>query len=548
MMFTPKNNLLRGGKAVLAAAITMMIATSAYAQGTGELIGPREVEELETPPPAVRQKESDLIAEVVSPELIFRIDPLHSKIMKTKLPIARISITDPSTLEVNEFTPTEIELIGLKAGTTTLTMWFSQPTGEETMLRYLVKVESNEGDQKRAEAEFSRLQSRVNELFPQSQVQLIPVADKLIVRGQARDSKEAAEIIALLGGQPNQGNVVGGLTGLGTVANLPGAEDLKIQSIVNLLRVPGEQQVMLKVRIAEISRNAARNMGVDFQVVKNSFRIQNLLAGGTGNISAILDGGDVRLFLNAFTTNGVGRLLAEPTLVTISGQPATFISGGEFAVPTTVGVGGVGAIATTFRGFGTQLTFTPTVIDKDKIRLQVAPSVSSINANNAVNGIPGLNTRGATTTVDLREGQWLAVAGLIQDEYGGSRTRVPFIGDIPGIGGAFGNQNNTRNETELVILVSPELVHPLEAEQVPLFITGMDSTEPTNKEFFLHQQIEGRKGFHYRSTVWPTHRHQVLHQNMETVHPHKAAKYVGGGVPTTVNQDYYISGEHGFSQ
>lgn len=546
MKNTSRINLLRGGKVVLGAAVTLVMAATAFAQGTGELIGPREIEELETPPPAVRQKESDLIDSVITPELIFRIDPLHSKIMKTKLPIARISITDPSTLEVNEFTPTEIELIGLKAGTTTLTMWFSQPTGEETMLRYLVKVESNEGDQKRAEAEFSRLQSRVNELFPQSQVQLIPVADKLIVRGQARDSKEAAEILALLGGQSQNGGQ-GGLTGIGMVANLPGAEDLKIQRIVNLLHVPGEQQVMLKVRIAEISRSAARNIGVDFQVVQGGFRIQNLLAGGAGNVSAILSGGDVRLFLNAFTNNGVGKLLAEPTLVTISGQPATFISGGEFAVPTTVGVGGVGAIATTFRGFGTQLTFTPTVIDKDKIRLQVAPSVSSINNANAVNGIPGLNTRGATTTVDLREGQWLAVAGLIQDQHTGSHNRIPFIGDVPGIGGAFGQQTNNRNETELVILVSPELVHPLEAEQVPLFITGMNSTEPTNKEFFLHQQIEGKRGFHYRSTVWPMHRHQTLHENFDTVHPNHAAKY-SGGAPATVNQDYYISGDFGFSQ
>ncbi|MCR9119704.1 MAG: pilus assembly protein N-terminal domain-containing protein, partial [bacterium] len=414
--------------AIIGASVVFAMVNNSFAQNTGELIGPKQLEELETPPDAVRQKEIDLIDSVVSPELVFRIDPLHSKIMKTKLPITRISITDPATLEVNEFSPTEIELIGLKAGTTTLTMWFAKPNGDETILRYLVKVESNEGDQRRAETEFARLQARINELFPQSQIQLIPVADKLIVRGQARDSKEASEILALLGGQSAQagGNSGGGLTGIGTVANLPGAEDLRIQSIVNLLNVPGEQQVMLKVRIAEISRSAARNIGVDMQIVKGAFQFQNLLAGGAGNITAILDGGDVRLFLNAFTSNGVGKLLAEPTLVTISGQPATFISGGEFAVPTTVGVGGVGAIATTFRGFGTQLTFTPTVIDKDKIRLRVAPSVSSINNANAVNGIPGLNTRGATTTVDLREGQWLAVAGLIQDEHTGNHTRVPF--------------------------------------------------------------------------------------------------------------------------
>ncbi|MCR9118011.1 MAG: hypothetical protein NXI22_13830, partial [bacterium] len=110
---------------------------------------------------------------------------------------------------------------------------------------------------------------------------------------------------------------------------------------------------------------------------------------------------------------------------------------------------------------------------------------------------------------------------------------------------AFGQQTNNRNETELVILVSPELVHPLEAHQVPLFLPGMDSTEPTNKEFYLHQQIEGRPNFHYRSTVWPAHRHQVLHENMETVHPNRARH---GATPAVETQDYYISGDHGFSQ
>ncbi|MFT5527296.1 MAG: pilus assembly protein CpaC, partial [Pirellulaceae bacterium] len=230
------------------------------------------------------------------------------------------------------------------------------------------------------------------------------------------------------------------------------------------------------------------------------------------------------------STNGYGKILAEPNLVTLSGQPATFIAGGEFAVPTAVGIDGVSAATTSFRGFGTQLSFTPTVMDKDKVRLLVAPSFSSINSTNAVGGIPGLNIRAVTTTVDLREGQWLAIAGLIQDEQGGERKRIPFLGDIPIVGAAFGDQSTTRDETELIILVSPELVHPLEPEKAPLLLPGMRVTESTNRDFFLGQKIEGQPDVHYRSTVWTAQKNQM--RASRNAHQRKS---------------YYICGPQGFS-
>ena len=319
-------------------------------------------------------------------------------------------------------------------------------------------------------------------------------------------------------------------------------ESQRFSTIINLLQVPGEQQVLLKVRIAELTRSATRNLGMDFNVVKD-FTLTHAI-GGAGNISAILNGGDVELFMKAFSSNGYGKVLAEPTLVTLSGQPATFIAGGEFAVPTAVGVQGVGAIATTFKGFGTQLTFTPTVTDKDKIRLQVSPTFSTVNGANKVNGIPGLNTRSVTTTVDLREGQWLAIAGLIQDEQGGSRTRVPFLGDIPILGAALGTQNKNRNETELVVLVSPELVHPLEPEQVPALLPGMSVTDPTDAAFYLWQHTEGHSAFHHRSTVWPAYKQHV--QADKWVQKHLRQKASAGYCDP--RQQYYISGPHGLSE
>ncbi|PQO27541.1 hypothetical protein C5Y96_18605 [Blastopirellula marina] len=538
-----------GGRTAFAAAMAgvfSLMPAVAQAQVAAELPGPRDEQLIEKPSESVLMKESNLIQEVLEPELIFRVEPTRSKILKTKLPMTRVAITSPDIVEINEFSTTEVEVIGLKAGETTMTIWFAAPDGTSTVLRYLVKVAANSEEQRRAEIEYGKLEARLNELFPNSIVQLIPVADKLIVRGQARDAQEAAQIIAVLGGQSvDQGGNLSMGANLGTAAVLPGAEDLRTTSIIDLLQVPGEQQVMLKVRIAELQRTAARNLGFDFKVSGDNYDVAHIIGAGAGNLTAILDGGDVELFLQATSSNGMAKILAEPTLVTISGKSANFIAGGEFAVPTAVGVGGIGAVSTTFRGFGTQLAFTPTVLDKDKIRLQVAPSFSSINSSNSVDGIPGLDIRGVTTTVDLREGQWLAVAGLIQDEQAGSRIRLPGLGDIPLIGAAFGRQTTTREETELVVLVSPELVHPMEVEQLPLFLPGTDVTDPTNKEFFWHQQIEGRPGYDYRSTVWPAMRHQILHENHEILkaqrHSRKASRHYHEC------EDYYISGPQGFS-
>ena len=528
------------------AGVLAFLSPSADAQIAAELPGPREDQLIERPSDSVLMKESNLIAEILESELIFRVEPSRSKILRTKLPVTRVAITSPDIVEINEFSTTELEVIGLKAGETTMTIWFAAPDGTATVLRYLVKVATNSEEHRRAELEYGKLEARINELFPNSLVQLIPVADKLIVRGQARDAQEAAQIIAVLGGQSidQSGSLVGGAN-LGPLGMIPGAEDLRTSSIIDLLHVPGEQQVMLKVRIAELQRDAARSLGFNFSVTGDDYSVSHVLGAAGGNLSAILDGGDVELFLRATSTNGMAKILAEPTLVTISGQSANFIAGGEFAVPTAVGVGGIGAVSTTFRGFGTQLAFTPTVLDKDKIRLQVAPSFSSINNNNSVDGIPGLDIRGVTTTVDLREGQWLAIAGLIQDEQSGSRTRLPGIGDIPVIGAAFSTQTTTRVETELVVLVSPELVHPLEEEQLPLFLPGTDVTDPTNHEFFWHQQIEGRPDNHYRSTVWPAMRHQIHHENKEILktqrHARKASRHYHQ------SEGYYISGPQGFS-
>ena len=501
---------------------------------------------LRSPSQEVRAKESRLIHEFVDPELILYIDPARSRIVHTKQPVTRIVITDPTVLDVNQFGPAEFELIGRRSGETTLSLWFVDQDGSESLLRYVVRVAPDQAEQQRADIEYGQLQDRLNELFPNSQIQLIPVADKLIVRGQVRDSEEAARIIAVVSDEAidQYGGYLPGFGGA-NAARLPGAEDLPSAQVINLLIVPGEQQVMLKVRIAELSRSALRELGMDFEIIQDTFAIQHVI-GGAGNLTAILDSGDVSLFIRAFSSNGYSKILAEPTLVTLSGHTARFLAGGEFAVPTAVGIDGIAAASTSFRGFGTQLSFTPTVLDKDRIRLHVAPSFSALNQDNSVDGIPGLDTRAVSTTVDLREGQWLAIAGLIQDEQQGSHARFPLLGDIPILGAAFGSQKVLRGETELVVLVSPELVHPLEAEQVPLMLPGMELMDPTDHDFYLLQKIEGRPDYAHRSTVWPSYRHRRREANSRAVHEAKAQIKMHSMFNR--HQKYYLSGAGGFSR
>jgi len=493
--------------------------------------------------PLAATKELALIREIIEPEILMKIEPTKSKIIRTNYPIVRSAVSDPEIVDIQAFGSNEFEVIGKGVGETSLTFWYELPNGQIDYLRYLVEVSDEGQKHKKNEKRYLKLQSRINEMFPNSQVFLVAIEDKVIVRGQARDAKEAADIMQMLGQFSGGGGNGGGGRGGGNYlyGGSPGGNQFWLDDIqstrsdgnrnrqgsaydqqgtqispwnfINLLRVPGVQQVMLKVRIAELVRNSNRSVGTDISTLFDSGAFSHVLGGGGGNVSAILSDGDVQFFLTAVGTHGYGKILAEPTLVTISGKSARFQAGGEFAVPTTVGVGGVGGIATTFRGFGTELEFTPTVVDKDLIRLEVSPSFSTLNNDATVAGIPGLNRRSVDTTVELREGQWLAVAGLIQDEQGGQKTRLPYVSDVPFVGGLFSRRDTSRFETELIVLVSPELIHPLEPEQVPLLLPGMEVTDPTDDDFFLRRQTEGYRGFDHRSTLWTemqTHRRGVV--------------------------------------
>jgi pilus assembly protein CpaC len=424
----------------------------------------------------------------------------RSKLLRTDVDVYRTAVVDPSICEIVQYTPREISVIGNGQGATHVTFWFED--GSFRPVTYLVRVVPDPEVHERREEQFGLLEEHLAELFPESKVKLLVLADKLIVKGQARDAEEAAQILAVIRGQAvRERDLLAGRAAAPFDREETNQAMSPIQ-VINMLRIPGVHQVALRVKIAELNRSASRSIGVDLEMnfSQGELLLRSLInaaAGGTASILGSFDGGDLEFGIHYLEEHGVIRMLSEPTLVTLSGRPATFIAGGEFAVPTTVGVGGAAAVTTDFRAFGAIISFLPVVLDKDHIRLEVAPEFSQINQDNAVNGTPGLDTRAVTTTVEMREGQTLAIAGLLDESMKADKE-----GDLPWISQIFGRRNVDKNETELIILVTPELIHPMEPEAVPP-LPGFDVTEPTNCEFFLKGHLEGRPTQEYRSTVWP---------------------------------------------
>jgi pilus assembly protein CpaC len=458
-----------------------------------------------SPPPQMADAEKLGVFDVLDHTEELTVVLRRSKLLRTKVDIYRTSVVDSSVCDVVQFTPREVSIIGRSQGATHVTFWFEDESYQPQT--YLVRVVPDPEVQERREEQYGILEEILAELFPSSKVELTPMSDKLIVRGQARDAAEAAQIMAVIRGEAvdRSGRLVSG-----TAATPFGEEETggaaEAPMVINMLRVPGVPQVALKVKIAELNRSAARNFGVhvntDITFDDGSILLQSLLnpaTAGATNFLGTFDADKLKFGFNYLQRHGVVRLLSEPTLVTISGRPASFIAGGEFAVPTTVGVGGASAVTTDFRSFGAIITFLPTVLDKDLVRLEVAPEFSKIDEDlqNSSSGVPGLQTRAVTTTVEMREGQTLAIAGLLEDSMNGTNA-----GDLPFVAKIFGKREMNRSETELLILVTPELVHPMEPEAVPP-LPGFDVTEPTNCEFFLKGRLEGRPTHEYRSTIWP---------------------------------------------
>jgi pilus assembly protein CpaC len=493
------------------------------------------------------------VNQLLKPQYHLEIERHHSRLIMTNRKVRRIAVTDIEVANYVQYSENEISIVGLAVGRTDLTLWFED---ELTPSIYEVTVVRDASLEEQRSIDFGRLERRLKVLYPNSSVALIPIGAQVIVRGQAYDSEEAQNILqvvrtevlrSLRNASQAGDDMGGGLNGLGGIGLTGGAgggvgaggagggaQGRAFRDIViNELNVPGEFNISLRVVVAEINRSELRDAGVDWQVLFNNGRhsVGTGLGGASGTtLSGIFENGEINVFVKWLQSNGTIRLLAEPRLTVLSGTGASILAGGEFAVPTIIGLGG--GQATTFRGFGTSLVVTPTVIDKDLIRMQVVPEFSQVNADNTVNGIPGTNVKRVQTTVELREGQTFAIGGLISNQTLTEVSRIPLLGDIPWIGPrVFQSKSASQVETELLVLVSPEIVRPMEPNEVPP-LPGYNVTHPSDDELWKRGQTEGTPDHTvYQLAPFGSGQMQGIPQGYNLYNPPPApGPYVGPGV------------------
>jgi pilus assembly protein CpaC len=293
--------------------------------------------------------------------------------------------------------------------------------------------------------------------------------------------------------------------------------------VINAMRINGVMQVQLDVVIALVSRTEARRMAFDFWDSGLHHDISSQTGGSITMPTAITNNAGALTFTNVLgTPNGVppnfyvglynsnqqlftflqilrnesiAKLLAEPRLVTTSGRAATFLSGGEQAVPSP---GGLGAVSVSFIPFGTRLTFLPYVLNNGRIYMEVEPEVSQLSQANgtSIAGtlVQGRTTQRVHTSVEMEDGQTFVIGGLIQHNVNGAATKVPVLGDLPFIGAAFSSKFFTEDETEMVVLVTPHLVDAMSCNQVPKVLPGQETRSPDDFELFLEGILEAPRG------------------------------------------------------
>ena len=412
-----------------------------------------------------------------------------SQIVRPPWPVARVALTNPKIADVQVLTPRQVLVQGKAVGATDLTMW-SQ--GEDVWHSSL-----------NVEVDPQAMQIRLAQLFPGSRL-LVSQQDNIVtVQGSLGRAEQAPQLRQFL--------------------------DAYGMKYVDLTQVAGLQQVLLQVRIAEVSRTAIRAMG--FNAVFNGDDFFGGIAVGSDNGGPLnpvsigraegeiarsgapfvfdksgispavtIFGGsstaDFQFFVQALAENQYLRILAEPNLVAMSGQDASFLAGGEFPIPVVQGstAGGGTAITIEYRKFGVQLKFRPTVLGDGTIRLHVAPEVSELSDNGAVvmQGfrIPSLVVRQAETTLELKSRQTFAMAGLLSQNSKARSSRVPGAGDLPVIGALFRSARYESGETELVVLVTASLFEPTSSTATPA-LPGALHYDPNDWEFYSLGRLEG---------------------------------------------------------
>ena len=376
-------------------------------------------------------------------------------VVQSDQPFAEISVANPGIADIATLSESTIYVLGKAPGRTTLTLF-----GVDGNLIANVDV--------RVVPDIAEFKERLAEILPGEPIEVRTAGGGIVLSGTVSGARKVARAMEL--------------------ASRYGGDQ-----VTNLMMVGGSQQVMLKVRFAEMERSTSKSLGSSFGITNlfapftdsSSFNTGSLANGSSTGSAAFKFGAGglaVDVLIEALESKGMVRTLAEPNVVAISGQQASFMAGGEIPVPGTDG-------ATEFKPYGIKLDFTPTVIDDNHISLRLTTEVSSLDKANSVNGIFGIKTRSTTTTVEMRDGQSFAIAGLLQDDFGDSVDQVPWLGDVPILGALFRSSDFSRRQTELVIIITPHLVKPVSGGALSMPTDRMRI--PTEEELFLLGTVEG---------------------------------------------------------
>jgi pilus assembly protein CpaC len=412
-----------------------------------------------------------------APSSALNVPMNRAVVVESDVPFAELSIANPGIADISTLSDKSIYVLGKAPGRTTLTLL--GPDG-----RLISNVEVH------VTPDIAEFKERLQQILPGETIEVRTANDGIVMSGTVSSTAKLDRALDL-------------------------AERYAPERVSNLMSVGGTQQVMLKVRFAEMQRSVSKSLSASLAL--NGAGSSVGINGGTGRFtdgatrSSAFNGGNISgsggaeaattigfsagslqfaVLLEALESKGVVRTLAEPNLTALSGQEAKFLAGGEYPIPVA---GSEGRITIEYKPFGVEMNFTPTVVDGDLINLVINASVSSIDSTISLEAegfaINAFKRRETSTTVEMRDGESFAIAGLLQDDFRDLNGQVPWLGDIPVLGALFRSSEYQRSQSELVIIVTPHLVTPTRGEALALPTDRIKL--PTEKELFLFGKVQG---------------------------------------------------------
>jgi pilus assembly protein CpaC len=389
-----------------------------------------------------------------------------SQLLHVDQVFGELSVGNQMIADVVPLTRNLIYVLGRQRGATNLTI--SDPTGNVIAVIDIIVA-----------YDIDALQRGLTDIVPGERVQIRPAGNALILSGQVSSTDRLRQVLAV-------------------------AERYAPGGITSMLSVGGPQQVMLQVRFVEVQRSALQDIGANFLLRYYGNDSAAAIASGSGispaafgAIGGLLSDGrsfDLEATIDALERKGALRTLSEPNLVALSGDTASFLAGGQLPIPvaSSTGNGGVPVVTVQFKDFGVGISFTPTVIARETINLELNTEVSAVDPTLSVEAsgisVPGLKVRRAKTTVELKDGQSFAIAGLLQDDFQDGISQFPVLGNIPVLGALFRSTNFQHQQTELVVLITTRLVDPGIARNLA---SPTDSLiMPSPKTLFLDGKLE----------------------------------------------------------